>query len=84
MCFKEVFFFFFKSQAYACYPSCSVGRDQEDCGSKPHQSNSSQNCISKNPLQKGEWLMVQGEDPEFKPLYLKKRSVFLAMCETTM
>jgi hypothetical protein len=46
--------------AYACNPSYSGGRDQEDCGSKPAQANSSGG-------------VAQGKGPEFKPQYHKKK-----------
>jgi hypothetical protein len=49
--------------AHTCNPSYSVGgRDQEDCGSKPAQANSSQDLIFKKPITiKGlvEWLKVK-------------------------
>jgi hypothetical protein len=48
-------------------PSYSGGRDQEDCGSKPAQANSSQDPISKNPSQKRAGGVAQGAGPEFKP-----------------
>jgi hypothetical protein len=44
----------------------SGGRDQEDCGSKPAQANSTQDPISKKGLV--EWLKVK-----FKSQYHKKR-----------
>jgi hypothetical protein len=37
---------------YACNPSSSGGRDQEDCNAKSAQGNSSQDPILKNPSQK--------------------------------
>jgi hypothetical protein len=45
--------------AHACNPTYSVGRDQEDHGSKPAQANSSRDPISKKPITKiglVEWL----------------------------
>jgi hypothetical protein len=51
------------------YPSYSGGRDQEDCGSKPVQANSSQNPISKIPITKRVGRVAQGEGPEFEPQY---------------
>jgi hypothetical protein len=50
--------------AYTCNPSYSGGRDQEDCGSKPAQANSSQKCILKKTHHRKqkqglvEWLKV--------------------------
>jgi hypothetical protein len=58
--------------AYAINPNDSGGRDQEDHGSKPAQANSLQDPIY--PTQKknaGE--VAQGEGPEFKPQYCKKK-----------
>jgi hypothetical protein len=43
-------------------PSYSGGREQEDCGSKPAWTNSSQDTISKKPFTKiglVEWLKVK-------------------------
>jgi hypothetical protein len=44
--------------AHTCNPSYSGGRDQEGCGSRPIQANSSQDPISKNPIKKwlAEWV----------------------------
>jgi hypothetical protein len=39
-----------RSWAHTCNPSCSGGRDEKDCGSKPAQANSSQDPISKTPF----------------------------------
>jgi hypothetical protein len=41
--------------AHACNPSCSGGRDQEDCGSKPARANTSWDPISKNPITERGW-----------------------------
>jgi hypothetical protein len=41
-----------ESNAHACNPSYSEGRDQENSGLKPAQENSSRDPISKNPSQK--------------------------------
>jgi hypothetical protein len=41
--------------AYACNPSYSGSRDQEDCGSKPTQANSLQDPISKKLITKKGW-----------------------------
>jgi hypothetical protein len=49
------------------------GRDQEDCGSKPVQANSLQDPISKISTTKRAGRVVQGEVPEFKPQYKKKK-----------
>jgi hypothetical protein len=53
--------------AHSCNPSCSGGRDQEDCGSKPAWANSSQDPISKIPITKRADGVAQDEGPEFKP-----------------
>jgi hypothetical protein len=37
--------------AHACNPNYSGGRDQEDCGSKPDQANSSRDPITKKGWQ---------------------------------
>jgi hypothetical protein len=48
--------------------------DQEDCGSKPAQANSSRDPISKNTQHKNRaGGVAQGEGPEFKPQYCKKK-----------
>jgi hypothetical protein len=52
---------------HACNPSYSGGKDQEDCGSKPTQANSSGDPISKNPSQKRAGGVAKGVGPEFKP-----------------
>jgi hypothetical protein len=58
--------------AHTCNLSYLGGRDQEDCGSKPAQANSSQYPISKNPSLKRAGGVVQGVASEFKPKYRKK------------
>jgi hypothetical protein len=55
--------------AYACNPSYSGGRDQEDHGSKPAQANSSQDPISKIHNIKRPGGVAQSVSPEFKPWY---------------
>jgi hypothetical protein len=57
------------------HPSYSGDKDQEDHGSKPACAKSSQDPISKkNPSQKNRTGRVaQGEGPEFKPQYQKKK-----------
>jgi hypothetical protein len=50
-------------------PSCSGGRDQEDCSSKPAQPNSSQDPVLKKHNTKKSGGMAQGESPEFKLQY---------------
>jgi hypothetical protein len=67
--------------AHACNPSYSGGRNQEDHSSKPAWGNSSQDPISKNPITKN-WGggVAQGESPELKPQYHKKRK----MAEVTL
>jgi hypothetical protein len=51
----------------------SGGRDQKDHSSKPAWTNSSQDPISKNPLQKWADGVAQGVGPEFKPQYCKEK-----------
>jgi hypothetical protein len=58
--------------AHAYNPSYSGGRDQEDHSSKPVQTNSSRDPISKKYSQKMAGGVAQGIDPEFKPQYQKK------------
>jgi hypothetical protein len=63
--------------AYACNPSNSGGRDQEDLSWKPAWANSSRDPISKKkkPSQKKKvGGVAQGVDPEFKPQYCQKNS----------
>jgi hypothetical protein len=48
--------------SYACNPSYSGGRDQEDCCLKPAQENSSPELILKNPSQKRACGMAQVVD----------------------
>jgi hypothetical protein len=69
---------------YACNPSYSGGRDQEDGGLKPAWANSSRDPISKNPSKKKKNRaggMTQSEGPKFKPQYRnnnnKKLLIFL-------
>jgi hypothetical protein len=59
--------------AHACNPSYSVGRDQQDCGLKPAWANSLRDPISKKPNTKRAGGVAQGEGPEFKPQYHKKK-----------
>jgi hypothetical protein len=62
--------------AHACNPSYSGGRDQEDCGSKPAQENSSQDSSSKKVHhQNGAVEVAQGEGPEFKIQYCKNKAI---------
>jgi hypothetical protein len=66
----------YKSQVlvvHACNPTYSGGRDQEDCGLKPVQANSSQDPISKNLHKNRTGRVAQGEGPEFKPQCCKKK-----------
>jgi hypothetical protein len=58
--------------AHACNPSYSGGRDQEDQGSKPARTNSSQVPISKKTITKKGWWSTQGE---FKPQYGKNKII---------
>jgi hypothetical protein len=55
--------------ADACNPSYSGSRNQEDRGSKPALTNSSQDPISKKIHHKKRAGVAQGVGPEFKPLY---------------
>jgi hypothetical protein len=60
--------------AHACNPSFSVGRDQEDCGSKIAWANSLQDPISKKHITKKRvGGVAQGIGPEFKPQYQQKK-----------
>jgi hypothetical protein len=52
--------------AHAYNPSYSGGRDQEDHGSKPDQTNSSRDPISKKPITKRAGGVAQDVGPEFK------------------
>jgi hypothetical protein len=52
----------------------SRGRDKENCGLKPIQSNSSWDPILKKPFtKKGAGRVVQGVGPKFKPQNHKKK-----------
>jgi hypothetical protein len=55
--------------AYACDPSYSGGRDQEDHSLKPAQGSS-----LKNPSQKSASGVSQGVGPEFKPQYCQEKN----------
>jgi hypothetical protein len=69
--------------AHTCNPTCSRGRDQRDCSSKPAGANSSQDPISgKKKNHHKTWLVkwfkwystyLQGWGPEFKFQYRKKK-----------
>jgi hypothetical protein len=61
--------------AHAGNPSYSGGRDQEDPGSRPSQTNRSARLYLKkqNPSQKRAGGVAQGVGPEFKPQYQKKK-----------
>jgi hypothetical protein len=63
--------------AHACNPSYLGGRDQEDFDSKPAQANSSRDPILKVPNPKRAGGVAQGESPEFKPQYHKKKKKIL-------
>jgi hypothetical protein len=58
--------------AHAYNPSYLGGRDQEDCGSKPAEANSSWEPIFKNPSQKRAGGVTQDIGPEFKPQIANK------------
>jgi hypothetical protein len=51
----------------------SGGRNQEDQGLKPAQTNTSMRPYLKNPSHKRAGGVVQGVGPEFKPQYHKKK-----------
>jgi hypothetical protein len=75
----------FSSQAqvaHASNPSYSGGRDQEDCGSKPVRANSSRDPILKIPITKRAGGETQGEGPEFKSQYCKKKREKLSPCKS--
>jgi hypothetical protein len=61
------------SVAYACNPSYSGGRDQEDCCLKLAWANSSQDPISEKPITRKKKKKVGGVaqsiGPEFKPQF---------------
>jgi hypothetical protein len=61
--------------AHTYNPSYSGGRDQEGHGlkEKPAQGNSSRDPLSKIPITKKAGGVAQGEGPEFKSQYLKKK-----------
>jgi hypothetical protein len=52
--------------AYACNPSYSGGRDQENCSLKPAQANKCRDRISKMPFTKRAGRVAQSIGPEFK------------------
>jgi hypothetical protein len=71
--------------AHTCNPTISRGGDQEDWGSKPAQANSSQDPISKKTFTKekgggGAGEVTQGDGPEFKPQYHKKKKSGVWRC----
>jgi hypothetical protein len=58
--------------AHACNPSYSGDKDQEDCGSKAAQGNSSQDPILIKTYHKSRvGGVAKDEGPEFKPQYCK-------------
>jgi hypothetical protein len=63
--------------AHTYNPSHSGGRDQEDCGLKQAQVNSSQDPILKKPITEkkgvGGWWSGSRCRPEFKPQYQEKK-----------
>jgi hypothetical protein len=65
--------------AHAYNPSYSGGREREDCSSKPAWANSSRDPILKKPITKI-GLVAQGEGPEFKPQYWKKKKKECLVC----
>jgi hypothetical protein len=58
---------------YACNPSYLGGRDQEDHSSKPALANSSVTPYLKKPFAIVGLVEAQGENPEFKLQYCKKK-----------
>jgi hypothetical protein len=72
--------------AHACNLSYSVGRDQEDHGSKPAQANSSRDPISKKPFTKTAGAVAQGVGLSSNPSTAKKKKkitheVFVSMTQ---
>jgi hypothetical protein len=63
---------------YACNPSYSGGRDQEDPGLKPDLANILQDPIS-NPSQKRAGGVAQDVGPEFKPQYHQKKKAVVTL-----
>jgi hypothetical protein len=64
--------------AHACNPSYSGSKDKEDCGLKPAQANSSEDTITRKKNHKNRaGRVAQGEGPEFKIQYLKRKSCIL-------
>jgi hypothetical protein len=62
--------------AHTCNLSYSGGSDQEDRSLKPARANSSRDSIAKKPFpQKMAGGVAQGEGPEFKPWYCKKKKI---------
>jgi hypothetical protein len=59
--------------AYACNPSYSGGRDQEDHGSKPAWQIVYKTLSRKYPSQKRAGGVAQSVGPEFKTQYHKKK-----------
>jgi hypothetical protein len=59
--------------AHSCYPNYSGVRDEEDHGSGPAGKIVCQIPSWKNPSQKSAGGVAQGEGPEFKPQYCKKK-----------
>jgi hypothetical protein len=58
---------------HACNPSYSGSRNQEDHSSKPAQTNSSRDPISKKPSKKRAGRMAQDIGSEFNPSMQKKK-----------
>jgi hypothetical protein len=60
--------------AHACNPSYLGGRDQEDLSSKPAQAKKVHKTLSQKALHKNRaGGVAQGEGPEFKTQYHKKK-----------
>jgi hypothetical protein len=67
--------------AHAYNPSYSGSRDQENCGLKPAQANSSSRCyLEKKTSQKRAGGVARGVGPEFKPQYCQKKKKDRGTC----
>jgi hypothetical protein len=73
---REKYTFNWEPVAHVCNPSYSGGRDQEDCGLKSAQANSSRRpYLEKTHHKKGLVKLAQSVGPEFKLQYLKKKKL---------
>jgi hypothetical protein len=62
---------------HTCNPSYSGGRDQEVCSSKPGQEIVHETLSLKTLHKNGTGGVAQGEDPEYKPQYCKRKRRYL-------